>query len=620
MLVSRVTDPRHFQLVGVPPLDLLEDVARAWRAAGLCVDDCLEAAVRVTRDFTYNRPASGGTRTGFSDLAHRLRPRWRREQQIPVKHRRLAEILNPQPKAAAVFHDLLAWIDRADEAAQRGAPRPAFENAANRPIFPEDDDAWWLTELQKRTLPEAQGDEDGPFLAEEENNTQSEDEQPESDDSSESDDSADLDERGNHHDDDDDDHPHDGADADEPCPGGSGAGAASSSAETAATEAGRWLLWAWQGRREPQSCNNDLTASEGRPNQFSEQQGATPSATGSGGAPERGHSQDEWPQQTSFGQQSAEDSLPEWEIGHDGQPLRTEFGLQAALLRQGLQRNLSETFGRNNCLVDSLLLALRYAGCIRQDISFEERREACAAARWHLVQHHGVDARNDDYLSHDLHLAPIFNFLRNNCPTVWEDSATAHTIQLTADIFDRFHFRRVLAHDGSIDELAPTNPVCVPPLGIDGAHQPSTNHILVQLYCYTHRDGNGYHYEWISAAGETSARERAPASGAAAGHQPQRQQQNAQPREIPVPSDNDAMNREEPEEEPTRDADAAVAPREAPDVASAGLQTASATLSRTPPIFSCSMPGHTSSSMIEGCVHCMRYFDQLEAWNASGRS
>lgn len=37
VLVSRVTDPRNFHLLGLPPIDMLEEVANAWRAAGLDV-------------------------------------------------------------------------------------------------------------------------------------------------------------------------------------------------------------------------------------------------------------------------------------------------------------------------------------------------------------------------------------------------------------------------------------------------------------------------------------------------------------------------------------------------------------------------------------------------------
>jgi hypothetical protein len=47
VLWSRVTDPLNFHLVGLPPVDMLEDVARAWAAAGLDVDECMTSAVEV---------------------------------------------------------------------------------------------------------------------------------------------------------------------------------------------------------------------------------------------------------------------------------------------------------------------------------------------------------------------------------------------------------------------------------------------------------------------------------------------------------------------------------------------------------------------------------------------
>ena len=60
---------------------------------------------------------------------------------------------------------LLDWIDRADMASQMGAPKPAFQTEESERIFPEGDEPWWLTELQKRAAPEdepAPCDEDGP--------------------------------------------------------------------------------------------------------------------------------------------------------------------------------------------------------------------------------------------------------------------------------------------------------------------------------------------------------------------------------------------------------------------------------------------------------------------------
>ena len=42
VLLSRATDPQLLQLIGLPPLDLLDDVACAWRSAGLDVEKCLK--------------------------------------------------------------------------------------------------------------------------------------------------------------------------------------------------------------------------------------------------------------------------------------------------------------------------------------------------------------------------------------------------------------------------------------------------------------------------------------------------------------------------------------------------------------------------------------------------
>ena len=91
---------------------------------------------------------------------------------MPVKHRTLAETLNPQPLAFSVIHDLLCWIDRCDEASQHGASRPAFSREDGSPIFPPesagDDYYWWLTDVKRKAdSSEAaavdKGDEDGPL-------------------------------------------------------------------------------------------------------------------------------------------------------------------------------------------------------------------------------------------------------------------------------------------------------------------------------------------------------------------------------------------------------------------------------------------------------------------------
>ena len=50
VLISRVTDPKNFMLVGVPPKDLLEPIALELLANGIDVDKYLEDACSVTRE------------------------------------------------------------------------------------------------------------------------------------------------------------------------------------------------------------------------------------------------------------------------------------------------------------------------------------------------------------------------------------------------------------------------------------------------------------------------------------------------------------------------------------------------------------------------------------------
>lgn len=40
-------DPRNFELLGVPPADLLDDIAAAWHAAGMDMVECLRRAASV---------------------------------------------------------------------------------------------------------------------------------------------------------------------------------------------------------------------------------------------------------------------------------------------------------------------------------------------------------------------------------------------------------------------------------------------------------------------------------------------------------------------------------------------------------------------------------------------
>ena len=51
VIVSRVTDPRNFRLVGLPPKDMLDEVMHAWANAGLHVRTCLRNAAETTGDW-----------------------------------------------------------------------------------------------------------------------------------------------------------------------------------------------------------------------------------------------------------------------------------------------------------------------------------------------------------------------------------------------------------------------------------------------------------------------------------------------------------------------------------------------------------------------------------------
>ena len=68
------------------------------------------------------------------------------------------------------------WIDRCDLASQSGAPKPEFQTTSGEPIFPENEEPWWLTDISRRLSADAkrEGDEDGPATEGEEEGEQGE--------------------------------------------------------------------------------------------------------------------------------------------------------------------------------------------------------------------------------------------------------------------------------------------------------------------------------------------------------------------------------------------------------------------------------------------------------------
>ena len=204
VMLSRVVDPRHLHLIGLemnnskrsqlqpklnntaglPPVDMLEDVAKAWATAGLDVAQCLRQSISVTNDWVYI--------PGRGPILERFGPRLIKETSVPVTLKSLDEIVNPQPEALKVYQNLLAWIEEVDWASQRGAPRPAFKTADGDDIFPGEDRKWWLTDVQKRNPQEPQPcDEDGPISEIDGEKEETDDEDPTSEEGDNQDDVGD---------------------------------------------------------------------------------------------------------------------------------------------------------------------------------------------------------------------------------------------------------------------------------------------------------------------------------------------------------------------------------------------------------------------------------------------
>ena len=167
VLVSRVTDPELFQGVGLPPADMLDAVARAWAKAGLDVDECFAAAVKVTDEWEYTGASSG--KDPCDNVRSRLKPKFVEERRVKLVLSSLREMLMPQREAAVVLHGVLEWMDRVDVAAQRGDARPDALRRDGKPLFPFSE--WWLTEMEKRKPAERPGEVDGDGQLDEEDLT-----------------------------------------------------------------------------------------------------------------------------------------------------------------------------------------------------------------------------------------------------------------------------------------------------------------------------------------------------------------------------------------------------------------------------------------------------------------
>ena len=93
------------------PVDLLDEVARAWDGARFDVDDCFTKAASVTGDGKYTPVETNGV-DPCVNVRTRLSPVIVEARRVPLKLKKLSQILNPQLETAQVLHDLLSRIDR----------------------------------------------------------------------------------------------------------------------------------------------------------------------------------------------------------------------------------------------------------------------------------------------------------------------------------------------------------------------------------------------------------------------------------------------------------------------------------------------------------------------------
>ena len=68
-----------------------------------------------------------------------------------------------------VYEEFLHWIKRCDDASKQGLPKPLFQTADGKAIFPEDiDEEWWKTDIARRIVQaHVPDEEEGPISAEE---------------------------------------------------------------------------------------------------------------------------------------------------------------------------------------------------------------------------------------------------------------------------------------------------------------------------------------------------------------------------------------------------------------------------------------------------------------------
>ena len=168
----------------------------------------------------------------------------------------------------------------------------------------------------------------------------------------------------------------------------------------------------------------------------------------------------------------------------------------------------SKTHGQNNCLIDSILMALQEQHVIRK-LDVDARAAVCSSVRRGLIEQHGVEPEDAEYghayLSHEESFHHICERLRLDHPDIWSEDINQYALHITAIVSDRTQRRQLYDSNNELDgEVPDDRPVeSKPVIELDASEIPP-DPCMLRLYCNTHNDIHctPYHYEWISCRDE----------------------------------------------------------------------------------------------------------------------
>ena len=150
---SRSTDPAKLNCIGLPPKDLLDDVAKLWLRKGYNVHYCMAEAASVTGEWEYDPslgPSNGWSSAAAENVFARLKPKRVTERRVPLQLRTLEQVLRPQPMMADVVDRFLDWIGRENQAVRDGLlEQPEFKTLSGEEIFPAGEDGEYICEFAR---------------------------------------------------------------------------------------------------------------------------------------------------------------------------------------------------------------------------------------------------------------------------------------------------------------------------------------------------------------------------------------------------------------------------------------------------------------------------------------